>query len=103
MGKANSTITHIDGFEFWYTYNDVNLRITDVEWTIPENVVAHFVLYDTDVSAVEPRIDTYIVENGTVKPTGQWRMELQDIDGEQQLALPPNILYNLWVISPAGV
>ena len=102
MAKGCTVTNHNDGFEFWYEYNERNLRITSVEWTVPANVFARFVLYDTDESTTVPQIDTLITQDGSVNPTGQWRMEEQLIDGEMQLALPLNILFDIRIQSPAA-
>ena len=91
-----------DGFEVWVNYLTSNLRITSVEWILPDRqdvtVTVTCNIFDTNISETEPiftRVQTS-PSSGTENVAGQYRavwVDDEDEPGGGYYDLPPNIVY----------
>lgn len=95
--KVTSMTISVPGVEVCIWYNDVNLRITEVEWMIPEpGIVAWVRVWDSNVSPTIPVIDRTVGQgNGAENIPGNYRVvEVTDEFGTSY-ELPENITYSI--------
>ena len=96
--KAASMTIGVPGVEIMIWYNDVNLRIGSVEWTIPEpGIAARIKIWDSNISLTEPVVDRTEGQGTDAENVpGNYQMELVQDEHEPDLeyyALPSNITY----------
>jgi len=97
--KAASMTIGVPGVELMIWYNDVNLRIGNVEWVVtPPGIAARVRIWDTNISETVPVIDrTEGQGSGAENVPGNYRMvEVVDENGAQ-IILPPNIRYTFTI------
>lgn len=94
--KLMSMTIGVPGIEIMIWYNDVNLRVGAVEWTLPEpGIVARVQIWDSNVDPDVPVIDRTLGQgNGAETIPGNYRLvEIEDPDLGNYLWLPENITF----------
>lgn len=94
MAKVLSMQMHIPGVEIWINYNTSNLRITTVEWTLPQSgVVARVKIWNSGNLVLDRTIAG--PASGTESVPGNLRVRQVTEDEQTFYDLPANITYQI--------
>lgn len=94
MAKAFSMTIDIPGVEVWVNYNAANLRITTVQWTLPQKNTAWVRIWNSGLLVVNRTIIG--PENGAENIPGNHQVELREgIGGIMVFQLPSQITYSI--------
>jgi hypothetical protein len=98
--KAMSMTISEPGVEIMIWYNDTNLRIGSVEWTIPAlGIVVRVRIWDSNISATVPVIDRTEGQGSDEEniPGNYQMIEMTDPDVGTYYEFPGNIAYTFLI------